>query len=496
MLGEDPTAVFTITLGRLIQRGITMGIINDKLGDFLCISHPIMAVFHSLPKVHKGGFPPQMRPIVAGIGSLNERLCAWLDSHLQSLIPALPGYLRNSKQVLKSLEGREWKDGMMWITADVSALYSMIPHHLAIQALGWFLDKYSHYDIELKAYLLEVTEYLLTHNFFMFNEQHYLQTMGASMGAKFSPSIANIYMAWWETCFLFHDSNPLVSHISWYGCYIDDLLFIAVADVMAVQGFADYLNQNPCNLKFTIHHEEIAIPFLDLLLVADDGRVLSKSYRKSTAGNTVLHSKSCHPPHVGRNIPYGEMVRAKRNCSDAVDFKRESLEIRGRLSARGYPKWLLDQAHNKVAISDRNALLDDRPRNKVSKTRKKPIVFSTPYSEEYNHICKIINEYMPLLTNDVNIHTALQDGHRCVARRAPTLGQTLSPSLYVENTKKSTPTWLKYKGNFSCGHKKCICCNVLDPTNHIVSFANETSYSVNQYINCNSRNLIYLISCT
>lgn len=138
-----------------------------------------MAVFHSLPKVHKGGFPPPLRPIVAGISSLNEHLCAWLDSYLQPLMHFIPGFLRDTKQVLQALDKRMWIEGSVWITADVT--------DRAILALDWFLNIYSDYDVELRQFLILVTEYLLPHNFFMFNDIFYLYLTVASIGGKIFP---------------------------------------------------------------------------------------------------------------------------------------------------------------------------------------------------------------------------------------------------------------------------------------------------------------------
>lgn len=46
--------------------------------------------------------------------------------------------------------------------------------------------------------------------FLMFDGQFYLQATGASMGAKFSPSLANIYMAWWERDNIFDFENPFL----------------------------------------------------------------------------------------------------------------------------------------------------------------------------------------------------------------------------------------------------------------------------------------------
>lgn len=72
-----------------------------------------------------------------------------------------------------------------WITADVTALYTVIPHDLARLAVSWFLNTYSEYSITLKDFLLSAVTYLLKHNFFMFDSSFYLQATGASMGARF-----------------------------------------------------------------------------------------------------------------------------------------------------------------------------------------------------------------------------------------------------------------------------------------------------------------------
>lgn len=157
-----------------------------------------MAVFYSLPKIHKPGFPPPFRPIVADIGSLNEGLCSWVDRFLQLLVRCIPGYLQDSRDVLKAFQDFTWDNNMSWVTADVTSLYTVIPHDLALIAIDWFLNVYGGYSVELRDFIILSVEYLLKHNFLIFDRQFYLQSTRASMGAKFSPSLANIYMTWWE----------------------------------------------------------------------------------------------------------------------------------------------------------------------------------------------------------------------------------------------------------------------------------------------------------
>lgn len=84
------------------------------------------------------------------------------------------------------------------------------------------------------------------------------------MGAKFSPSLANIYVVWWESLFLFSHSNVFATPIAWYNRYINDLLFIWRSNVTALPAFFEYINNNCFGLKFSYIFEKDKINFLDL----------------------------------------------------------------------------------------------------------------------------------------------------------------------------------------------------------------------------------------
>lgn len=85
-LGSDPTSIFKEKLEKLINEGLHLGVPTQKQTNVLNKEHACIPVFHSLPKMHKPGFPPAFCPIVTGINSLNENLCAWVDSLIQPLI--------------------------------------------------------------------------------------------------------------------------------------------------------------------------------------------------------------------------------------------------------------------------------------------------------------------------------------------------------------------------------------------------------------------------
>lgn len=114
----DPTSDILSVLTRLVQREVSTGVLTQKQAYSIICDNPVMAIFHSLPKIHKPGSPPSFHPIVAGICSLNEGLCAWVDSLLQPLIGHIPGYLQDSREVFLAFEDfyvERWYDvGYGW----------------------------------------------------------------------------------------------------------------------------------------------------------------------------------------------------------------------------------------------------------------------------------------------------------------------------------------------------------------------------------------------
>lgn len=85
------------------------------------------------------------------------------------------------------------------------------------------------------------------------------------MGVRFSPSLANLYMAWREEEVIYSDNNPY--SIQWYKHYIDNILPVRSGNTASIQDLVDYLNTNNLNLRFTHMTNAGSIFFLDLQLV-------------------------------------------------------------------------------------------------------------------------------------------------------------------------------------------------------------------------------------
>lgn len=81
------------------------------------------------------------------------------------------------------------------------------------------------------------------------------------MGAKFSPSVTNLYMAKWEEEVVLYDQDP---RILLNKRFIDDILLIWSGTNEDVEGFLQSMNDNDRNITLSWDISKDNIHFLDL----------------------------------------------------------------------------------------------------------------------------------------------------------------------------------------------------------------------------------------
>lgn len=173
-----------------------------------------------------------------------------------------------------------------------------------------------------------------------------------------------------------------------------------------------------------------------------------------------------------------------------------------RFRDRGYSDKTINRAFLRANAIPRDTLLGDNRnkhknkkfgKNKNSLSLQNVPTFSTPYSLEITKIRNTVTKYLPILCNDPVYHEILSGGIRSVSRRAPTLGSSLSPSLFLGT--QPGAYWLYFKGNFKCGIRGCNYCHHIKKGKQVRSCTNGKSFDISSFINCNTRFLIYLITC-
>lgn len=114
----------------------------------------------------------------------------------------------------------------------------------------------------------------------------------------------------------------------------------------------------------------------------------------------------------------------------------------------------------------------------------------TSFSVESSQIVGIFKWHLPILYTDQDIHAVLSGGCNFSSRRAPTLGNMLSSSLFNENDQNSG-TWLFTKGWF---YSTCRYCNK-HKKSYVLSLTTGKTLKMNQYVNCNTTSVVYFIKC-
>ena len=134
----------------------------------------------------------------------------------------------------------------------------------------------------------------------------YRQTDGLAMGSPPAPLIAN---GW-----LFKKDATVRGNAKLYARYMDDI----IRDIKRqdINKKLEEINNLHPQLKFTIEREsDGAIPFLDMLIKREDGKLTSSWYSKPTDTGLVMNYHALAPRKYKRSVVSGFVHRIYRACS-------------------------------------------------------------------------------------------------------------------------------------------------------------------------------------
>ena len=161
-----------------------------------------------------------IRPIVASPGSPTHGLSKWVDHLLRPYLSQYSTILKDSKSILIQLRQMQFSSEDRLFTFDAKSLYTSIPLRQALHVLR---------DItkadRMFPFISQGLEIVLDSNYFSFGSTIWKQTCGIAMGTPVAPTIANLYLAFYEERFL-KSSDLWKSEIRLFQRYIDDLLLV------------------------------------------------------------------------------------------------------------------------------------------------------------------------------------------------------------------------------------------------------------------------------
>ncbi|XP_041466218.1 uncharacterized protein LOC121416797 [Lytechinus variegatus] len=317
-----------------------------------------------LPKIHKVGNPG--RPIVSTINRPTELISQYLDSIFSPIVKGLPTYVRDSSEMIRTLETITLPEhGEKFLfTLDVKSLYTIIPQSDGLNAIRFYLRSHQSANRPDEDTIVRLTDLVLTRSSFSFNGKYYKQKKGVKMGTKMGPSYACLFMGYIESRFL-SNYEGLPKHLL-LRRYIDDYLGIAVSSKDEVMEFIDRLGNMHPSVQLTNEVSDASVAFLDLKVTIEGTGITTSVHYKLTDSHTFLNYASSHPPACKNSIPFSQLSRIRRICSEEDDYNQRADEMQHFFKQRGYPDEILTKAAKRVDTSTRADFLHRRNEEEAS----------------------------------------------------------------------------------------------------------------------------------
>ena len=149
-----------------------------------------------------------------------------------------------------------------------------------------------------------------------FGDFYVQQLTGRAMGMSPVPTIANLYVAIFETEIIL----PLFKkHLPLYLRFIDDGLAVwqhyndKVLDDEKIQEFKTTINNSGLQWTFTSLNNQVE--FMDINISFNNGQLSTNLYEKPLALHLYIPPHSCHPPVCFKGLLTGMVLRIYRLCS-------------------------------------------------------------------------------------------------------------------------------------------------------------------------------------
>ena len=360
---------------------------------------------------------------------------------------------------------------------DVIGLYPHIPHEEGLEALRQALLKVGR-DMPIDR-LVALAKIILENNYFEFDEKVFRQKLGTAIGTKFAPGFANIFMGYLEERFIgLCDLKPWV----WWR-FLDDVFMIWLHSEEELKIFLDRLNTFHNSIKFTWEIGFRRICFLDVAVTLTEGGFVTDVYNKPTDVHQYLNYGSCHPPHVKRGIPYGQGLRLKRICGSDETLKSRLDDLRGFLMERGYDQSFIDKQFVRVRNCNHAVMQGQQAKKKEDR-----ICLVLDFHPALKELFGILHELHSIVGLSENFLKVLPEKPLLSFRRPRNLKDHLVRSK-LRNLEYSD------RGMNKCGKRRCQVCNYIITGTEFTSTVTGGIYHINHAFNCDSKEVVYLITC-
>ena len=291
-------------------------------------------------------------------------------------------------------------------------------------------------------------------------------------------SVACIFMGYLEELFFadYEHSKPML-----YRRYIDDIVGAASCPEKELQCFIDHLTNFNSSIKYTYTISNNTVTFLDLQLTIDNNHIKSCVHLKPTDSHNYLLFSSSHPPSCKQSIPFSQLLRIKRCCSDNDDVITISNQVANYFSARQYPKHIIESANKNIHSIHREDIL--MPSSKIFSRDSIPLIL--PFHPSIYPLRRIIlKHYKTLMTDQDTID---------IFKLLPITSYKRERNLCNHLVRASEPQSLIFSdaGTFSCKCIRCNTCKFVTNCSAIHIKGLKGSFNVTQPFTYISKNIVY-----
>lgn len=306
-----------------------------------------------MPKVHKT--PIGIRPIIPSHSWFTTRAAKWVHQQLFPIIKHYNWIVTDRLQLVQELENLTMPHNKVKLaTVDVTALYTSIDLNKGMEIIRLVLD--GKYQDGLD-FLLDLLHWVLTNNFFKFDNKWYQQTKGAAMGGNASGIFADLVLAGLEEQ-IFKQMNtndrPLL-----YRRYRDDILLVDNSHKRIMNHIMQLNGQNM--LKYNLEQYGNSVNYLDITV--SKGAKFAKFYQfdiqpyiKPTNQCKYTNFATYKPELTKTAWITGECIRILRACQSEKKYRVHMRQLKQRLLRDGYPNQVI-RSKMKYQFRDRNWLL-------------------------------------------------------------------------------------------------------------------------------------------
>ena len=270
------------------------------------------------------------------------------------------------------------------------------------------------------------------------------------------------------------------SFLRLYRRYIDDCVGATSSTREELNQFITAVNSFHPALKYIWEISDSSLAFLDIKLSIEGNGLCTSVHYKPTDSHSYLLYSSSHPSHVKNSIPYSQLLRLRRLCSEDSDFSLKSEEMCHFFDKRGYPASVVQAGHHRAQQIDRQSALQTS-----QKENNNRIPFTLTFHPHNHAVKSIILKNFKLLQNDPDTGVIFSQPPLISFKRDKNIGNFLVRSAFQTSNQA---------GTFKCAHARCKTCPFICNVEKLSG--PKRSIKITDHFTCTSTNVIYCITCT